>query len=78
MTHFVVASGKIDERASFLASPFFPAKNVRPYQTNDTLCSTPAISLRISWVVGVQLLLVCPCGQRACSCSQSIEQSVKA
>jgi hypothetical protein len=23
----VVAGGKIDERASFLASPFFPAKN---------------------------------------------------
>jgi hypothetical protein len=27
LTHFVVAGGKIDERASFLASPFFPAKN---------------------------------------------------
>jgi hypothetical protein len=27
LTHFVVAGRKIDERASFLASPFFPAKN---------------------------------------------------
>lgn len=28
LTHSVVAGGKIDERASFLASPFFPAKNL--------------------------------------------------
>ena len=27
MTLFVIADGKIDERSSFLAAPFFPAKN---------------------------------------------------
>jgi hypothetical protein len=28
MTRFVVSDGKNDERTFFLASPFFPAKNV--------------------------------------------------
>jgi hypothetical protein len=38
MTRFVVAGGKIDEKASFLALPFFPAKNEGHNRSLDLVC----------------------------------------
>ncbi len=59
MTRFVVAGGKIDERASFLASPFFPAKKIRNaisfnlsmarYPSQRRFESRERVSKRFSW-----------------------------